>query len=117
MQIVLPGGYTFFLGNLLSFLVIMPVLIWACLCINKKVFDKPLHMLVCGAGTFGLLHLFIFIRWGWWLAPMTIMLVGFTKEFLDLFNPKKKLFDWMDILADVAGCGSITLAYISSFLL
>ena len=51
------------------------------------------------------------------IAPAATMFIGFVKEVIDRINPKKRLFDWMDIVADLIGLGSVTLIYIFSFLL
>jgi len=52
----------------------------------------------------------------WWYAPLGALAVGIWKEFKDLFNPKKRLFDWWDLIADLAGISVIVWIYVFSFI-
>ena len=117
LQYVDNGGYTWYFNHLLSFIISCGFLFYLIRCLKIKKKDKILHAVMSAGIVFVLLHLLWFFKWSWWIAPAAAMVVGFGKEIADKLNPKKKLFDWMDIVADLIGMGSVTLVYIFSFLL
>lgn len=113
----MPGDYTFFLGHLISFLIMGSYLTWFTMQIGTGRKDKALHAGISSGLVIILLILFNFIAWPWWLSPVIVMAVGFGKEIVDRMNKKKQLFDWMDIVADLVGVGSVALLYLFSFVL
>jgi hypothetical protein len=77
--------------------------------------DKALHTGISFLLTFVLITVFNFLGWAWWIAPIIVMLIGLGKEVADLLNPKKRLFDKMDLVADVYGIVTIMVIYYISF--
>ena len=110
-------GYTFFLGHVFSFVGITAYLYYLGFQFARKKVDKCLHAGISSLLTAALLTLFHFIGWPWWLSPVIVMVVGVGKEIADRLNKKKRLFDWMDIIADAMGTGSVALLYLFSVLL
>jgi len=117
MQTVDAAGYTWYWNHLVSFGVFVGLLYYLAYSLAKKKSDKVKHAALSAGICFVLLHLMWIVKGPWWVAPVATLAVGFIKEVIDRVNPKKKLFDWMDIVADLIGLGSVTLIYIFSFLL
>lgn len=109
----------FFLGHLLSFVIACGYVTYLSMLFNKQKKDKLLHSIISAAITFVLFNLFGLAKLltYWWIVPAVVLAIGVLKEFIDLCNKKKRLFDWFDILSDLIGITSITLVYIFSFLL
>ena len=112
----LADGSVFLLNNLLSFLVTVCALCYISYMVNTQI-DKAKHTLVSAAVIFISLTVLTLtgIKSFWWVAPIIGLTVGFGKELWDKLNPKKKKFDWFDILADVVGISWVLLVYLISF--
>lgn len=106
------SGHVLYLNHLFAFAAVMVFGTWVCWRINKREYDKVIHAAVCGAITLGGILVFNLMDWGWWIAPIVAMVIGFGKEIADRLNKKKQLFDWKDILADLYGAGVVTLFYL-----
>lgn len=111
------GDHVFYLNHLISFIASFGFMYYICYKIARGEIDKFLHSVVSSVITFIILHICYFASLPWFIAPLTSMFVGFSKEFADRFNPKKKIFDWEDIYADLIGTGAVTIVYVISFLL
>jgi len=110
------NGYEIFLNHLISFVFLATWLIWACRKFNvDSTRDKALHAAISFLLTFILVTIFNLIGWVWWIAPIIVMLIGLGKEVADLVNPKKRLFDKMDLVADAYGIVTIIIIYYVSF--
>jgi hypothetical protein len=87
--------------------------------IKKKEMDKVKHYAISALFTLVLLNLIHIadFKLPWWVAPLAVFILGVLKEVVDKINPKKRLFDTKDILADSLGIMLVTSVYIFSFLL
>jgi len=117
LQVATESGHVWYFNHLISFAVSIAFGYWVCIMVGKGVKDKVLHALISAGITFALLHLFWLIKIPWYWSSIGALLVGFGKEVADRLNKKKRLFDWFDILADIAGVGVVTVIYICSFLM
>jgi hypothetical protein len=119
LQYQLADGSIFYLNHLISFVFIIGYVVLLFKLFYGGQVDKVKHSGVCAGIMFvilnvlGLIHMLSL----WWVAPVITLAIGIGKEFVDLLNPKKHLFDWYDILADTSGIAIITIVYICSFLL
>jgi hypothetical protein len=104
------------LDNLISLLVAIGAMYYICYReANQK--DKAAHAALSALTVLGaliLLHM-ADLKAYWWMAPVVGILMGFGKEIWDKINPKKRLFDWRDIGADMIGVVWITTVYFLSF--
>lgn len=120
MTIHLANGAILLLGNLVTFVVAVLFFSYVAVVIAKKKIDKAQHALICCGISFFLLTICSALKLTWWgivIALTGTFIVGFGKEILDFYNPKKRLFDWTDIQADTVGAVTPVLIYIFSFLL
>jgi len=115
-MITLANGSTFFLNNLVSIVTFGVFVFYFCIMINRKKYDKALHVFISTAATILLIWILGLFTY-WWIAPCVVFLAGVGKEIADKLNPKKKLFDWWDLLADLIGVGWVTVFYLFSFVL
>lgn len=79
--------------------------------------DKAKHFMISAGLTFIALTILSLLELPWWISMLAVMAVGLGKEVADKLNPKKKLFDWEDVLADFLGMMSIETIYIFSFMM
>lgn len=112
-------GSIFFLNHLISFLVTCGYVYLLAFLFSKSKKDKLIHSAVSAGITFVLFNLFGIIKLldYWWIVPIVTLIIGIAKEFIDLLNKKKRLFDARDILADISGIVAVTAVYIFSFLM
>lgn len=112
-------GSVFFLNHLISFVTTCGYVGLLVFLFSKSKKDKLLHSVVSAVITFVLFNFFGIIKLlnYWWLVPIIVLLIGIGKEFVDLANKKKRLFDVRDILADISGIIAVTAIYVFSFLM
>jgi hypothetical protein len=108
-------GYVFYLNHLISCIILFPALFWTCWILQKKQMDKVLHVIVSAGVALGLIWLLPLLNIPWWVGTITVFAIGIGKEILDYLNPKKKLFDPLDLVADLVGNLSVSLVYLFSF--
>lgn len=111
------SGQVFYLNHLISCLILLPAISWTWWIIQKKKRDKVLHVLISAGLVLVLIGLLSLFHIPWWVATLTVFVIGIGKEILDYFNPKKRLFDPMDLVADVVGNGAVSLVYLFSFVM
>jgi hypothetical protein len=114
-ELTSTDGYTFYLNHLISsigVIISMTIFMWLQ---YKKHIDKCFHAIISALFVFLGLHLSWLLKFAWWIIPIIVLFIGICKEFKDLFDNKKKLFDWKDILADAYGILSVLWVYIFSF--
>ena len=116
LEFNMDDGSVWLVGNLIS-LAITAAALYCLYYLIYKQKDKALHMAVSAVGTFLFLSVVCLAGYGqrwWWTAPVLAMILGFGKEIWDKLNPKKKKFDWMDILADAVGVVWVSAVYFIS---
>ena len=112
------NGGVWCIDNLISFIVVLGYFFTMSWLYRKGKKDKVLHSAMSAVLTFVLLNLVAALNNSlWWLAPISILMVGLVKEIIDRLNKAKRLFDPRDLLADLLGVAMPTLVYIFSFLL
>ena len=117
MDFLSESGHTFYLGHFISAIVTFFGGWVFFYYMKKKKRDKALHLAVSAAITYVLFHFCYLTKiWMWW-APFAALLIGVIKEFIDLLNKKKQLFDLEDLLADAVGVITVSLIYLFSFVL
>jgi hypothetical protein len=116
LEYKLADGSIFMLDNLISLLVTIGAMYYICYReANQK--DKAAHAALSALivlSTLILLHL-ADLKAYWWTAPVVGTIFGIGKEIWDKINPKKRLFDWRDVGADMVGVVWITTVYFLSF--
>ena len=116
LEFNMDDGSVWLVGNLISLAITAAALYCLYYLINKQK-DKALHMAVSAIMTFLFLSVVCLAGFGqhwWWVAPVAVLMVGVGKEIWDKLNPKKKKFDWMDILADAVGVVWVSAVYFIS---
>ena len=116
LEYKLADGSIFLLGNLFTLVATVGALYYICYKIPTQI-DKAEHASLSAAIVIVSLVILTLagVKSYWWVAPLIGLAAGFGKEIWDKLNPKKKLFDWKDILADVIGVSWITVVYFMSF--
>ena len=111
------SGHIFYLNHLISFFITCLSGFIFFYLLNKKKRDKAIHLFVSGLITYLLFHFCYLVNiWMWW-SPIIVLIIGIGKEVVDLFNKKKQLFDFKDIVADLVGILTVSLIYLFSFVL
>lgn len=111
MQFDTGSGHIFMLDNLIAFIVFSGYIIWITIHNTPGKRDKIKHTLISSALT-GIFLIPLALLKVWWIAPILAIAIGVGKEIMDKLNPKKKLFDWMDIVADAIGIVAVVIPYI-----
>jgi hypothetical protein len=109
------SGYVFYLNHLISFCIMGPVLFWTCWLLQKRKIDKVLHITASASLVLLFIGLLPVLKIAWWISPIIVLAIGLGKEIWDYYNPKKRKFDPMDLIADLIGIGTVTIVYLISF--
>lgn len=122
LQYTSSDGYTFYLNHLISFLVCFPILFWACkktIIGGKENKETFLHVAISALLTVIFIKLFIWLKIFWWISPITVFVIGLTKEIRDniMFRYSTELKKSLnDMLANILGIIAVSVLYFFSFL-